>query len=586
MRNNAPNPNVRHDLEERVSYIQSATNDKDAGNFYDAKTPDEFQDGALVAGGALDLFSKEAFALFSQYAAIGVIYGLIPSLNYPIFNVYLELEGYQTASYSTLVTLGWSFKAFMGMLSDCFPIFGYRRKSWMLIGWVATMFCLTIMTFSSLGEPYCNRQKAAARGSKACSKPFMNASLKDQDLFNLSAPDNGGLFIVLSMFVSLGYVTAACASDAMVVQYAQREPLAIRGRIQTAIYTVRTFAGIASSVIVGFGLNGANYNGSFEFSMAPNVPYGICLIPCVIVVLSTIFIVKEVKTPAIPFKMWTGSFWELLQKRVMWQICAFRFINNMFQGIGSTAGSPMYSIWANVEPLNDALSSVLGGFIFSGILVVVGKWGLHWNWRWAIALSSIGVILIDGTINFMTIWHVVRNQWFYTGLSLADNVPGGVRFIVATYCAVEIADVGNEGATYGLITTVSSLASPFASVIYKVADSYFMLSQDDIRNDTTKVRWDVTYSYFISYGSKLFALTWLWMLPPQRLQMQELKKKGGKSPLAGIILLSVFLVCLSFSVTTSIMSIYPSTKCYRIAGGNGKMDPNTGVCPAVKAKKG
>ncbi|RHY99906.1 hypothetical protein DYB35_011754, partial [Aphanomyces astaci] len=388
MRNNAPNPNVRHDLEERVSYIQSATNDKDAGNFYDAKTPDEFQDGALVAGGALDLFSKEAFALFSQYAAIGVIYGLIPSLNYPIFNVYLELEGYQTASYSTLVTLGWSFKAFMGMLSDCFPIFGYRRKSWMLIGWVATMFCLTIMTFSSLGEPYCNRQKAAARGSKACSKPFMNASLKDQDLFNLSAPDNGGLFIVLSMFVSLGYVTAACASDAMVVQYAQREPLAIRGRIQTAIYTVRTFAGIASSVIVGFGLNGANYNGSFEFSMAPNVPYGICLIPCVIVVLSTIFIVKEVKTPAIPFKMWTGSFWELLQKRVMWQICAFRFINNMFQGIGSTAGSPMYSIWANVEPLNDALSSVLGGFIFSGILVVVGKWGLHWNWRWAIALSS------------------------------------------------------------------------------------------------------------------------------------------------------------------------------------------------------
>ncbi|RLO13538.1 hypothetical protein DYB28_013711, partial [Aphanomyces astaci] len=88
------------------------------------------------------------------------------------------------------------------------------------------------------------------------------------------------------------------------------------------------------------------------------------------------------------------------------------------------------------------------------------------------------------------------------------------------------------------------------------------------------------------YGSKLFALTWLWMLPPQRLQMQELKKKGGKSPLAGTILLSVFLVCLSFSVTTSIMSIYPSTKCYRIAGGNGKMDPNTGVCPAVKAKKG
>ncbi|ETV95889.1 hypothetical protein H310_10927 [Aphanomyces invadans] len=103
--------------------------------------------------------------------------------------------------------------------------------------------------------------------------------------------------------------------------------------------------------------------------------------------------------------------------------------------------------------------------------------------------------------------------------------------------------------------------------------------------DTSDVRWDVTYSYFISYGSKLFSLVWLWMLPPQRPQMQELKKKGGKSTLAGIVLIVIFVSCLSFSVTSSIMSIYPSTKCHRIAGGNGKYDAN-GKCPAVKSRKG
>ncbi|RHZ12609.1 hypothetical protein DYB37_010601 [Aphanomyces astaci] len=576
------------DLQERVSYIHSATKDDEPkdGDYNEAKTPGELEDGALVAGGALNMCSREAMGLFSQYAAIGVIYGMIPALNYPIFNVYLQLEGYQTASYSTLVTLGWSFKVFMGMFSDCFPIFGYRRKSWMLIGWTATMICLSVMTFSSLGDPYCNREKAEERKSRACSKPYSNASVTDLDLFNISAPDNGSLFIILSMFVSLGYVTAACASDAMVVQYAQREPLAIRGRIQTAIYTVRTLAGIISLVVTGFGLNGTNYNGSFSFSMAPNVPYAICLIPCVIVVLTTLFIVQETKTPATPFKVWVGHFWDLLQKRVMWQICAFRFINNMFQSIGSTAGSPMSSIWADVEPLNDSLSAIIGNAIFSFILVAVAKWGLHWNWRWTIAIASVGVILVDGFVIFMTIWDVVRNQWFYTGVALADNIPGGVRFIVATYCAVEIADVGNEGATYGLVTTVSNLASPFASVLYKYVDSYLTLSQDDLMRDTTAVRWDVTYSYFIAFGCKLFALTWLWMLPPQRPEMQELKKKGGKSKLAGVILIVIFTSCLAFSVTSSIMSIFPSTKCYRIAGGNGKLDPNTGGCPAVKAKKG
>ncbi|ETW00929.1 hypothetical protein H310_06584 [Aphanomyces invadans] len=574
------------DLQERVSYIQSATKDGDHKSYDDAKTPGELEDGALVAGGALDLFSREAFGLFSQYAAIGVIYGMIPSLNYPIFNVYLQLEGYQTASYGTLVTLGWSFKVFMGMFSDCFPIFGYRRKSWMLIGWSATMLCLSIMTFSSLGDPYCNREKAALIQSKACSKPYSNATAAEKELFNLLASDSGGLFIILSMFVSLGYVTAACASDAMVCQYAQREPLAIRGRVQTAIYVVRTMASILALIVTGFGLNGANYNGSFSFSMAPNVPYGICLAPCVMVVLTTVFVVQEQKTAGVPFREWVGSFWELLQKRVMWQICAFRFINNMFQNISSTAGSPMSSIWAGVEPLNDSLSGIVGNAIFSGILVVVAKWGLHWNWRWTIALGSIGVMLIDGFVIFLTIWDVVRNQWFFTGVALADNVPAGIRFVVSTFCAVEIADVGNEGATYGLVTTVSNLASPFASVVTKYINSYLALSQNDIMADTDAVRWDVTYSYLISYACKLFALAWLWMLPPQREPMQELKRKGGKSKLAGIVLIVVFLSCISFSVTSSIMAIYPSTKCYRIAGGNGKLDPTTGKCPVVKSRKG
>ncbi|KAF0712446.1 hypothetical protein As57867_004817, partial [Aphanomyces stellatus] len=384
------------DLEERVSYIHSAAHDVEAGKdgeYADIKTPGDIEDGALAEGGALDLCSREALALFCQYAAIGVIYGLIPTLSYPIFTIYLYLEGYQTASYGTLVTLGWSFKVVFGMLSDCFPIFGYRRKSWILIGWTITLICLAVMAFYPFGEPYCNRELAEARGSKACSKPYSKASATDKDLFNPSAPDSGTMFIMLSMLVSFGYVLSDCASDAMVVEYAQREPAAIRGRVQTAIYTVRTLFGIIASVVQGFGLNGVNYGGAFSFSIGPNVPYIICFVPCVIVVLTTIFLMEEKKTPGVPFKVYAANFWNLLQQRVMWQICAFRFINNMFQGIGSTAGSPMYNTWANVEPLNDALSGIISSLIFSGILVVVGKWGLNWNWRWTIALSSIGVIL-------------------------------------------------------------------------------------------------------------------------------------------------------------------------------------------------
>ncbi|KAF0709267.1 hypothetical protein As57867_006000, partial [Aphanomyces stellatus] len=111
MQNNTQAPIL--DLEERLSYIHSATPvEKDGidGDYADVKTPGELEDGALVDGGALDLFSREAFGLYCQYGAIGIIYGLIPALNYPIFNIYLNLEGYQTASYGVLVVMGWSFK--------------------------------------------------------------------------------------------------------------------------------------------------------------------------------------------------------------------------------------------------------------------------------------------------------------------------------------------------------------------------------------------------------------------------------------------------------------------------------------------
>ncbi|KAG9410238.1 hypothetical protein AC1031_018272 [Aphanomyces cochlioides] len=79
------------DLEERLSYVLSANGD-DKANAYDVlKIPRNLEDGALTDGGALHLFSREAMGLFSQYFCIGVLYGLIPSLKYPIYNVYLGM---------------------------------------------------------------------------------------------------------------------------------------------------------------------------------------------------------------------------------------------------------------------------------------------------------------------------------------------------------------------------------------------------------------------------------------------------------------------------------------------------------------
>ncbi|OQS01920.1 transmembrane protein, partial [Thraustotheca clavata] len=256
------------DLQERVSYIASATNtDKAHGDYAEAKTPGDLEDGAIVEGGALNLLSREALALFAQYFAIGILYGMLPGMQYPVIQIYLHMEGYQVSAYGVLVVLGWSFKVFFGMISDCFPILGYRRKPWMLLGWSIATICLCVMTFSDFPDPYCDGRYVT------CPKklpPVENMTATMKKYTNLSAPDNGSKFIFLAVIVGFGYVMADCAADAMVVQYAQREPIAIRGRTQTAIYTLRYVGSTIAQVCIAFLLNGKQYGGSFNYSVSPN----------------------------------------------------------------------------------------------------------------------------------------------------------------------------------------------------------------------------------------------------------------------------------------------------------------------------
>ncbi|KAH9120797.1 hypothetical protein AeMF1_007188 [Aphanomyces euteiches] len=199
----------------------------------------------------------------------------------------------------------------------------------------------------------------------------------------------------------------------------------------------------------------------------------------------------------------------------------------------------------------NSFSGVVANILFMGILVLVGKMGLNWNWRWTIALSTIAILLIDSFVVFMTIFNGLRNQWFFVGALLADQIPSGVRFIVGTYCAVELAEPGTEGAIYGFITALNSFSSPVATVVYKLIDSYFEISNTDILLDDQHTRWQVA------------------IVASQKQELQNLKRTGGRNPWWGATLLVIYLAVLAFSTIFNLFAIFDSTKCLRIAGGLG-----------------
>jgi hypothetical protein len=70
----------------------------------------------------------------------------------PLINVYPLDLGATEAQYSTLSgikSLPSSFKLIFGFLSDNFPVFGYRRKSYMLVGWFMAATSMGLLLLNS-----------------------------------------------------------------------------------------------------------------------------------------------------------------------------------------------------------------------------------------------------------------------------------------------------------------------------------------------------------------------------------------------------------------------------------------------------
>ena len=99
--------------------------------------------------------------------------------------------------------------------------------------------------------------------------------------------------------------------------------------------------------------------------------------------------------------------------------------------------------------------------------------------------------MMDMPFTFLTIYNVIRNQYFYLGETVLYEVPSAANFVVATFIIVEMADEGNEGMVYGLLTTTANLGEPFGNAISNQLFGLFQPALSDSANyieDTSRFR--------------------------------------------------------------------------------------------------
>ena len=95
-----------------------------------------------------DMWSKDYIGLYSQYAAVGLLYGMTGTLNSFCFYVYLGAPNL-CSNASNIMFFAWNLKIFYAVLTDSIRPFGMRRKPWMMCGWVLVLIMLLVLSITA-----------------------------------------------------------------------------------------------------------------------------------------------------------------------------------------------------------------------------------------------------------------------------------------------------------------------------------------------------------------------------------------------------------------------------------------------------
>lgn len=480
--------------------------------------------------------------LYLQYFSVGLVYGALPGTLYGFFMGYLDVDAHVYATALQVVSLPWSFKFVYGMLNDCLPIHKQHRRPYMSLGW--TICALALLALA--------RSETPRQGDSSLA----------------------GMFAFKMALASVGYVMADVAADGLVVQYAKMENTNVRGTVQSNVYLVRTVGSIVASLLVGLGMNGKQYSGTFEWTMSFSQICAILAAQSIIMVpVSWVYIEEPVPTRKLKsIRKYFSDCYILLKSRAMFYVVIYSIAHGIMGSISTTAGPNVTKLWAGVHTLQAQLFGVLAMCIFALGLCMVKKCLLDANWRYVIAITTVLLTAIDAIFVYCTIYNVVRNQYFYLGESAIVMVPAAAKFLVTCFVVVEMAPSGMEGMVYGILTTLHNLGGPIgrgiSNALYGLAFSG-LSEADNYTTDSDGFRDSVAISYGIGYACGIVGLGLLVFLPAQKAQAHCWIRQWPKRVGYARATIALLLFSWVFAISSNMLAMFPSTSCMRIVGGSG-----------------
>lgn len=540
----------------------------------EAKGPKDHYD--IVQSGEeeeISPWSKSYIGVPANYFSVGLMIGGSTSILYPILVVREGVTSSLLAASTSLVTIFWSYKIVFGFLSDCFPLFGWKRKPYIAAGWI---LCASFLfALASLGSGITTRH-----------------------------------LVLMLTLANLGYVMADVAADGFMVWIAHREPMHKRGRMQTLIYATSSFGQIVVNLVILFGFSGPETNcpgyesdpnvpcttdptvmarsefaseypnewchvkcsnATFDFDLT--IPHFALMIAAVnILSLPLYATLKEDKTPREEVGQFLAAFWTQVKRRAAWQVILYSMVSHITFGVVNAAKMPANYVWLDLHTAQYQIMMLLEKTIFFVGLNVVRKHALHVSWRKMIWYGSMTVTIFN-SLYYIIVFDIWREAWFYIFTDVSAQFMYTLNFLASLFCMVEVAEPGWEALTYSLITTASNAVSPLSSVISYQLLAFFpsLNDQASIATDTDEVRREFALLHFLVILINLSSLLALPMLPRQKKETRDLVAGGETSAFWGRFALISAFVFLTYSTIVTFVTVaaHDMYGCLKIFGGGG-----------------
>ena len=467
----------------------------------------EYKDsGAPQIPYLLNPFLLANMGIFWSYFDVGVVsYFLQTPVAYYLINE-LDASAQQYSAFATAVNLPWSLKFVFGMISDINPIFGYRRKSWLLIAWLLYAFINFFL------------------------------ALRNQ-------PSIVTTTLMMFLMVCAALLADVC-TDTISVERSKFETEAQKGKFQTLGYTNRAFGGVVGAILGSILYNKDSWGWGLTiaqvFTMSGFIP--------VVGILLFIYSLEEirskhVKIPTIRDSM--QDIWSTLQLKAVWQPMIFMYTYYVLQ-VPNAA-------WTNFLIKGLEFSDYEIGFVqvTSNIFHLIGmilfrKYFFDTSWRkiyiyttiFSAFFSILQILLIlrvNTAFGIPDLFFAIGDTGLMYLLYAIQALPSSIMFLV-------ICPSGSEGITYALLTTIGNLAWSLSSLIGTLLTNIWDVSNDTLSAGNFDGMINLT---ILTSCLQVLPIALVYLLPDTKEEQIALRDGGDKSRFAGLVLATVIVLSLA-----------------------------------------